>query len=127
MVILQAKPKKSASGARYKSGSKKRKYQIGGLPANTLLSDKNVVRMKRAKGGIIKQKLAYTNTINLLNKKTKKYEKVTIKAVIENAANRHFVRRNIITKGTILDTEKGKARVTSSPGQDGVINAVLIE
>ena len=46
--------------------------------------------------------------------------------VVENPANRHFVRRNIMTKGTVIETEKGKARITSRPGQDGTINAVLI-
>ncbi|MEK6848627.1 MAG: 30S ribosomal protein S8e, partial [Nanoarchaeota archaeon] len=41
-------------------------------------------------------------------------------------ANRHFIRRNIMTKGSVIDTELGKARITSRPGQDGVVNAVLI-
>ena len=55
-----------------------------------------------------------------------KIEKLKITAVVENPANRHFVRRNIITKGTVIETEKGKARITSRPGQEGVINAILI-
>ncbi|RLF79472.1 30S ribosomal protein S8e, partial [Thermococci archaeon] len=42
-------------------------------------------------------------------------------------ANRQYVRRNIITKGAIIQTEIGKAIVTSRPGQDGVVNAVLIK
>ena len=63
---------------------------------------------------------------NLLDQKTKKYSKVKIKSVVESPSNRHYVRRNIITKGTVIDTEKGKAKVTSRPGQDGTINAVLI-
>ena len=127
MVIIQAKSKKSPAGGRYKASEKKRKYQTGGLPTNTLLSDKNTVRQSKLKGGVIKNRLFYASTVNILNKKTKKYAAVKIKAVVENAANRHFVRRNIITKGTILETEKGRAIVTSRPGQDGMLNAVLIE
>ncbi len=46
--------------------------------------------------------------------------------MLENAANRHYVRRDIITKGTIIQTKLGKARVTSRPAQDGTVNAVLI-
>ncbi|MFH1511592.1 MAG: 30S ribosomal protein S8e, partial [Candidatus Woesearchaeota archaeon] len=33
---------------------------------------------------------------------------------------------NIITKGTIVDTDKGKVRITSRPGQDGTLNGVLV-
>jgi len=59
--------------------------------------------------------------------RTKKYSKVKIKNVVENPANRHFVRRNILTKGTVVDTDKGKAKITNRPGQEGSINAVLVE
>jgi small subunit ribosomal protein S8e len=46
---------------------------------------------------------------------------------VENPANPHYVRRNIITKGAVIKTELGNAKVTSRPGQDGVVNAALIE
>ena len=46
--------------------------------------------------------------------------------VVGNPANRHFVRRNIITKGSFVDTEKGKVRITSRPGQDGSLNGVFV-
>jgi small subunit ribosomal protein S8e len=54
-------------------------------------------------------------------------KKVAISNVIGNDANKHYIRRNIITKGAIIETELGKAKVTSRPGQDGVVNAVLIK
>jgi small subunit ribosomal protein S8e len=53
--------------------------------------------------------------------------KAKILMVVGNPANRHFVRRNILTKGCIIETDKGKARVLSRPGQEGVVNAVLIQ
>ncbi|HJJ40868.1 MAG TPA: 30S ribosomal protein S8e, partial [Methanocorpusculum sp.] len=34
---------------------------------------------------------------------------------------------NLMTKGAVISTDLGKARIVSRPGQDGVINAVLIE
>jgi small subunit ribosomal protein S8e len=47
--------------------------------------------------------------------------------VVENPSNPNFVRRNILTKSAIIDTDKGLVRITSRPGQDGVINGVLIK
>ena len=48
---------------------------------------------------------------------------ITVK---ENPSNPHYVQRNIMNKGTIIMTDAGAARITSRPGQDGVINAVLL-
>lgn len=47
--------------------------------------------------------------------------------VVENPSNPNFVRRNILTKSAIINTDKGLVRITSRPGQDGVINGVLIK
>jgi small subunit ribosomal protein S8e len=33
----------------------------------------------------------------------------------------------MITKGAVLKTELGRARVTSRPGQHGILNAVLMD
>ena len=44
----------------------------------------------------------------------------------ENKANQHYVRRSILTKGAVIKTEIGDARITNRPGQDGVINARLL-
>ena len=46
--------------------------------------------------------------------------------VVENSAYPNYLRQNIITKGSIISTEKGNARVTSRPGQHGMVNAVLM-
>ena len=125
MVITHSRGKRKKSGSRYKDYRKKRLNEMGRLPALTKIGKKKV-RMIRAKGSNMKQRLLDAETANLLDPKTQKYEQVKIKTVADNPANRHFVRRNIITQGSIIETVKGKARVTSRPGQDGVINAVLI-
>jgi small subunit ribosomal protein S8e len=54
-------------------------------------------------------------------------KKVKIQTVEKNTANPNFVRRNLLTKGAVIKTEIGHARIMSRPGQDGVINAVLLE
>ncbi len=79
----------------------------------------------RTLGGNSKVVLLSTDEANIFD--GKKYKKSKIKSVVDNAANRHFVRRNIITKGAIIDTEVGKAKVTSRPGQEGTVNAILIK
>ncbi len=125
MVITQSKSKRNPRGARYIARRKKKLYEKGSEPSFTKIGERRVKTIK-GKGGVKKTKVFLTKTANVLDPKTKKYSKVGVNSVVENPANRHFVRRNILTKGCIIDTEKGKARVTSRPGQDGTINAVLI-
>ena len=50
-----------------------------------------------------------------------------IENVVDNPSNVNYIRRNIITKGAIIETSAGTARVTSRPGQDGQVNAVLVD
>ena len=64
--------------------------------------------------------------VSLTDSKSGTSSSTKIVAVVENSANPNYVRQNIITKGSIIETEKGKAKVTSRPGQHGVVNAVLI-
>jgi small subunit ribosomal protein S8e len=45
---------------------------------------------------------------------------------IENNADVDLARRNILTKGAIIVTEQGKAKITSRPGQAGTVNGVLL-
>ena len=125
MPITQHRAYKKPTGSRYISSRKKRKFEIGRLPTMTkmgALKKKTI----RTKGGGIKTKTLSTDTVNLFDPKTKKYGQAKIRTVVGNPANRHFVRRNILTQGTIVDTDKGKARVTNRPGQEGTVNAVLV-
>ena len=47
--------------------------------------------------------------------------------VLENGTNNDYQRRGIISKGAILETEEGKCRVVSRPGQHGTVNAILVK
>ncbi len=85
-----------------------------------------VKRVVKTRGGNFKQRLLAANVANVFDPKSKSYKKAVIKTVVENPANRHYVRRNILTKGTVIETDIGKARITSRPGQEGTINAVLL-
>ena len=125
MVVIQARPRRKATGGLYRSTLSKRTHMIGRVPALTKVGAN--VRKKRVstKGGNAKQRLLESNVANV-REKSGKHVKATIKLVAENPANRNYVRRNILTKGTIIDTDKGKARITNRPGQDGFVNATLI-
>ncbi len=79
----------------------------------------------RTKGGGEKRLLLRTNVANVIVKG--KSQKAKILSVIGNPADSQFIRRNIITKGALLQTDIGKVRVTSRPGQSGVVNGILIE
>ena len=125
MVRSQARAKRKETGKKYIAYRKEKKFELAGIPTYTKIG-KRVVRRRRGLGGNYWDNILSDNEVNLLNPKTKKCEKATIRTVLENPANRHFVRRNIITKGTVVDTDKGKARITSRPGQVGTLNAVLI-
>jgi small subunit ribosomal protein S8e len=116
---------KKPTGGRINLNRKRRKFQRMGLPLHTEL-DEMKTRKKRGRGGTEKVKLVSGNLINVVGKGDK-IKRVKISDVKKNDANPHYVRRRIITKGTIVETEIGDVRVTSRPSQDGVLNGVLLE
>lgn len=125
MVVIQGKSKRKSSGKKKKGYRGKRLFERGSFPSLTRIGEASI-RVVRTKGGSVKRKALLRNVANVLDTKSNKWHKAKIMTVVENPANRHYIRRNIMTKGTVIETEKGKARITSRPGQDGVINAVLI-
>lgn len=124
-MISQAKSLRKTSGGRYKRFRKKRLFESGRIPSLTRVAEKRLKRV-RIMGGNQKLILLSTDIANVLDKKTNTYSKAKILSIIDNPASKQFTRRNIITKGAIINTDKGNAKVTSRPGQDGVVNAVLI-
>ncbi|HOM96042.1 MAG TPA: 30S ribosomal protein S8e [Methanofastidiosum sp.] len=124
MSIWQSRSKRKPTGGRLIRSRKKLKRELGRESTFTVIGEVSKKKV-RCFGGTEIIELMRADYSNLLTKEG--YKKAKITGVAENPANRHFVRRSIITKGAIITTEFGKARVTSRPGQDGVINAVLIE
>jgi small subunit ribosomal protein S8e len=120
--ILRSR-RKITGGLVNKSG-KRKKFQRGRdfLPSKI---GEAKVRSKRVKGGGKKRVALSINTANVFA--NGKMQKAKIISVTTNPADSQFTRRNIITKGAIILTDIGQARVTSRPGQVGSINAVLTE
>jgi len=124
MVVIQERSRRKASGGRYKSKIlSKRLAHTGSVPTLPKIG-KDKIKSVRTKGGNSKLKTMSSSVVNLFDGKA--YSKEEILSVSENQANRHYVRRNILTKGTIIETKKGKAKVTNRPGQEGTVNALLL-
>jgi small subunit ribosomal protein S8e len=126
MAIWQGKSLRKSTGGRAKTNRNKRKIEFGRDPAETKIGERKVKNI-RTKGGSKKIRLSNDNRINVVDPKKNQYQVVEILGVVENTANIQFVRRNIINKGAVVETSLGKVKVTSRPGQHGMVNGVLIE
>jgi len=126
MPLWQGRSKRYNTGSRRRPSRKHRKYERGSQSTETILGEKRL-RTKRTLGGNIKLRLLSSLYANVTDKVTGKSEKTKIIQVLENPANVDLNRRGIITKGAIIETELGKALVTSRPGQNGVVDAIKIE
>ncbi len=128
MGVYQGNDLKKPSGGKKRPHQKvKRKYWMGRYPTYTRLADRDVRELIRVRGGNYKVRLKKAAYANVVDPETKTAKKVRILRVLETPANPHYARAGIIVKGAVIETELGKAVVTSRPGQDGVINAILIE
>lgn len=112
------------TGGRRRPISKKKKHQLGSGPTETTVGDARL-RTVDARGNTEKVRALSTDVAAVAA------DGETIAAelldVVENPANPNYARRNIVTKGAIVETSEGRARVTSRPGQTGQVNAVLVE
>ena len=126
MAIWQGSSLRKPSGARSRRNKNKRNAEFGRNPAETRIGDE-VKKEIVARGNCTKTRATVAKRINVIDPKDNSSKNVEMLTVLENGANSHFVRRNIITKGAIVETEIGKAKITSRPGQKGIVNGVLIE
>ncbi|MDH5019575.1 30S ribosomal protein S8e [Halobacterium rubrum] len=120
----QGRSKRSKTGARLRPRSKKKKSKMGREPTETTVGEPRF-RTVDARGGTEKVRALSTNVANVATEGGS--ERATIEDVVENDANPNYARRNIVTKGAVIETDAGTARVTSRPGQDGQVNAALVD
>jgi len=124
MAIWHGEIGRKRTGGKIKIARKKRKYELGNLPTLTRIGEEKR-EVEEGKGGNKKVRVLSASFVNVSIKG--KSEKLKILEIVENKANPHFVRMGIITKGAIVKTEKGLVKITSRPGQHGVVNGILIE
>jgi small subunit ribosomal protein S8e len=117
--------KRKHTGGLIKHTRSRRSDEKDTFSVDTLLGDHSV-RIKSSRGGNIKVSLVSDNSVNVIDKSTNIIKKTSINRVLKNPSNRDYERRGVITRGAILDTELGKVRVLSRPGQTGIIDGILI-
>ena len=118
MAVSQYKSKKSVSGKKYVAFRKTRLGDLGGISTLTHIG-KVRLKLKRVKGANLKKSLLSDEFVNVAKDETT--SKLKILSVVGNPANVNYTRRNIITKGAIVKTEKGDVKITSRPGQSGTL------
>ena len=112
------------TGGRLRPFRKKKKYELGGESTETQVGDQKL-KVVDTQGNTTKFRAVTTDVASVADGGD--VVEATIKNVAENPSNPNYARRNIITKGAVLETSEGRARVTSRPGQDGQVNAVAVE
>jgi len=114
------------SGGKYHKSRKKKHYESVRQSRNTKLG-KTKQKALRGRGGNKKLVLLTAEFANIIDPDTKKAKLTKIKTVLETPSNRFLARQNILTKGAIIETELGKAKITNRPSQEGSVQATLIK
>ncbi len=125
MARSQARSKRRYTGKKYKYFRKKRKRELERPRIDTEIGPEKK-KKQRVMGGNNKLKLFATQFINVTDPNTNKTQKVRILRFEENIASKDLNRRHVLTKGAVVETELGNARITSRPGQHGVLNGILV-
>ena len=112
------------TGGRKRASRSRRKYEIDRFPNEALVGDQITITRK-VRGKNNKTAVKTIDSVNLAI--DSKIKRVKIIKVLENATNNDYQRRGVISKGAILETEEGKCRVISRPGQHGTVNAILVK
>jgi len=116
---------RKVSGGKLHAFRKGKKFEHRGQP--------NIVKLAKVKkkkvrllGGNKRTVLLTSDTANILDKKTGKSSPGKIKNVLETPSNRFWARQNILVKGSIIETDKGRARITNRPSREGSVQAELL-
>jgi small subunit ribosomal protein S8e len=112
------------TGGRLRPFRKTRKHELGGESTETQVGEQKFKAVD-ARGNTEKVRAITTDTASVAV--DGEVVAADIEDVVENPSDPNYARRNIITKGAVLETSEGRVRVTSRPGQDGQVNAVHVD
>jgi small subunit ribosomal protein S8e len=118
------RPGRKDSGGRYKRPKKRRLTGRQGQERTVKLGETKT-KVLKTRGGGNKLVSFLQNMANVMS--NGKSKKVEIKNVLETPSNTFLARQNILTKGSVIETDLGKAKITNRPSQEGSIQAVLID
>ena len=117
---------RSFTGGRRVAMRGRRKYEIDRYP-NEATSGPQIIVNRRARGDNFKPSVKTAEFVNVADRSSGKVIRTKINHVTKNPANKDYERRGVISKGALLETEVGIAKVVSRPGQHGNVNAVLVK
>ncbi|WP_128904560.1 30S ribosomal protein S8e [Halorubrum amylolyticum] len=120
----QGRSTRKRTGGRLKHASNKKRHQLGREPAETTVGETRVQYID-SRGTEKKVRALSMNVAQVAD--GDEVSEADIENVVDNPSNVNYARRNIVTKGAVIETSAGRARVTSRPGQTGQVNAVLID
>ncbi|MBT4535607.1 MAG: 30S ribosomal protein S8e [Nitrosopumilus sp.] len=103
----------------------RRKYETDRYP-NEAINGAQVTVTRRVRGNNSKVALKSIDFVNLATENSKVVKSKIIK-VLDNSTNNDYRRRGIISKGAIIEIQEGKCKVISKPGQNGIVNAILLK
>ncbi len=120
----QGRSLRKRTGGRRRPKRDRRKHELGNQPTETTVGEAKLKAVD-ARGTQTKIRAIASDTATVAT------DDGTVAAeildVVENPADPNYARRNIITRGAVIETSEGNARVTSRPGQDGQVNAVSLD
>jgi small subunit ribosomal protein S8e len=125
MGIWQGRSRRKPTGGRLRPFRKKRRFEIGReLQFPTIGESKK--KYYRVRGANQKVRILVEQTVNVYDPQTHSSALSKAITVRENKSNPNFVQRNIITRGSVVETELGLVEIRSRPGQQGQLNGVLL-
>lgn len=112
------------TGGKYHQNRKKKLHERRNQERQVVIGEPKRKTL-RVRGGNVKTTSLREEFANLII--SGKVERVEIKNVVETPQNRFLARSNRLMKGSIIETEKGKAKITNRPSQEGHVNAIIIK
>lgn len=125
MALWQGRSNRKITGGRYRPLRKKLRREISRELQFTGIGTRRAKQI-RTMGNNRKVALLADQIANVMNPESHTSKRAKVLSVVVNPSNPNYVRRNIVTRGAIVETDAGYARITSRPGQVGILNAVLV-
>jgi small subunit ribosomal protein S8e len=115
--------KRKFTGGRKIASRGRRKFEIDRYPNEATVGTIDTVT-RAVRGGNTKTAIKTADFANITDPASNKTTRSKILRVTKNFANKDYERRGVLSKGALIETEAGPARISSRPGQDGMINAI---
>ena len=118
---------RKSTGGRKVAMRGRRKFEIDRYPNEAVVGPTQMIT-RRTRGKNSKAAFKSAEFANIIDEENKNVTKSKIMRVTKNPANKDYERRGVISRGAVIETENGStAVVVSRPGQDGVVNALIVK